>query len=253
MRILNKFAPSPAALRFGLVATSAAALALAAAAGTASASVLPARAPAPASAAAAHSLGYAPIGSPDASSSPWGGYVATGNSFTSIVGSWVEPKVTCNSSNNLFAPWVGIDGYGSSSVEQTGVQADCSSGSPVYSAWYEMYPKAPVYISTSKYPAAANDKFTGSVVTSGNGSYKITLKDDTKGWTYTTTQKLNAQNVSAEAIIESPTSSYPTFTACKFSAITVNGEVFSSFDPTALSSGGYSPTALKGGAFKLVP
>ena len=259
MRILTKFTPSPAALRFGLVATSAAALALAAAAGTASAATLPARAPASVPAAhsaarsAAQSPGYAPIGSPDASSSPWGGYVATGSGFTSIVGSWVEPKVTCNSSNNLFAPWVGIDGYGSSSVEQTGVQADCSSGSPVYSAWYEMYPKAPVYISTSKYPAAANDKFTGSVVTSGNGSYKITLKDDTKGWTYTTTQRLNAQNVSAEAIIESPTSSYPTFTACKFSAITVNGEVFSSFDPTPLSSGGYSPTALKGGAFKLVP
>jgi hypothetical protein len=212
-----------------------------------------------AAAASAQPFGYAPVGlasahgSQWASSSPWGGYVATGSGFTSIVGSWVEPKVTCNSDNNLFAPWVGIDGYGSNTVEQTGAQVSCASGSPAYSAWYEMYPKAPVYLSTSTYPVSANDKFTGSVTTSGNGSYKITLKDTTKGWTYTTTKSLDGENVSAEAIIESPSQSYPTFTAVKFSAITVNGEVFSDFDPTPLSSGGYSPTALNGGAFSLKP
>ena len=245
MNILSKIAPSPAAVRIGLVAASAAALALSAAAGPAAAAAQPARA-----------LGYAPAtiyGTQYASSSPWGGYVATGSGFRSIVGSWIEPAVTCTSTRNLFAPWVGIDGYGSQTVEQTGAQVSCSSGRPVYSAWYEMYPAAPVYLSTSTYPVSANDGFTGSVVTAGSGSYTIALKDTTKGWTYTTTQRLNAQNISAEAIIESPTSSYPKFTATQFSGITVNGKVFSSYSPIALSSGGYSPTALNGGSFSLVP
>lgn len=77
----------------------------------------------------------------------WGGYVATGSNFNSVSGSWTMPQVTCNTSNDLFAPWVGIDGYGSQTVEQTGVQVDCSSGSPVLSGWYEMYPAPPQYFS----------------------------------------------------------------------------------------------------------
>ena len=212
--------------------------------------------PATAAAAAGQPFGYAPVnlasvhGSQWASSSPWGGYVATGSGFRSIIGSWVEPAVTCTSRNNLFAPWVGIDGYGSQTVEQTGAQVSCSSGKAVYSAWYEMYPAQPVYLSDA---VSAGDSFTGSVTTTGNGSYKITLTDNTKGWTYNTTQRLNAENVSAEAIIESPTQSYPKFTATNFSGITVNGNTFSSYDPIALSSGGYSPTALNGGSFSLVP
>jgi hypothetical protein len=241
MRILEQ-ASASAAVRIGLVAASTAALALAAAAGPA--------------AAAAPAFGYAPapaIGAPLASSSGWGGYAATNGKFTSIVGTWVEPKVTCTSDNNLFAPWVGIDGYGSQTVEQTGAQVSCSSGSPVYSAWYEMYPKAPVYLSKTKYPVAANDSLTGSVTAAGGGEYKITLKDTTKGWSYSTTQKLSAQDVSAEAIIESPTASYPNFTACKFSGITVNGKTFSSFKPTGLDVGKYKPTTLSGGAFSMEP
>jgi hypothetical protein len=228
------------------------ALTLAAAAALATA-VLPASA---AAAAGAQPFGYAPVGSASvhgsqwASSSPWGGYVATGSGFRSIVGSWVEPAVTCTSKNNLFAPWVGIDGYGSETVEQTGAQVSCSTGQPVYSAWYEMYPANPVYLND---PVAAGDSFTGTVTTTGNGSYKITLTDNTQGWTYNTTKRLNAENVSAEAIIESPTSSYPKFTSTNFSGITVNGSVFSSYNPIPLSSGGYSPTALNGGSFSLVP
>src|SRR4051794_7230508 len=78
----------------------------------------------------------------------WGGYASFG-SWTTATASWTEPSVTCRSSNDLFAPWVGIDGDGSSTVEQTGVATDCSSGRPVYQAWYEMYPAAPVYYSNA--------------------------------------------------------------------------------------------------------
>jgi hypothetical protein len=225
---------------------------LAAVAPTASASTASA-------AAAPHAYGYVPISpaahgsgiGPDASSSsPWGGYVATGSGFRSVTGSWTEPTVTCTSRNNLFAPWVGIDGYGSQTVEQTGVETSCSSGHPVYRAWYEMYPAQPVYLGNA---VSVGDSFTGSVTTAGSGSYTLTLTDNTKGWTYTTTQRLRGNNVSAEAIIESPTQSYPNFNSLTFTGITVNGSTFSAYHPIALASGRYVPTALNGGTFSLIP
>src|SRR5690242_3822644 len=41
----------------------------------------------------------------------WSGYAATGSGFSSVTSTWTEPSVTCNSTDDLFAPWVGIDGY----------------------------------------------------------------------------------------------------------------------------------------------
>ncbi len=180
----------------------------------------------------------------------WGGYVAQGSGFSSISGSWTMPQVQCNSSNDLFAPWVGIDGYGSQTVEQTGVQVDCSSGSPVLSGWYEMYPAAPQYFSD---PVSTGDSFTGSVTTDGQGDYTLTLTDNTQGWTEQTQQYLNAQNISAEAVIESPSGSYPSFNELDFSNVTVNGQVFDNFSPQAIDSGGYTETALNNGNFSIVP
>lgn len=182
--------------------------------------------------------------------SNWGGYVAQGSNFTSISGSWTMPQVTCNSSNDLYAPWIGIDGYGSQTVEQTGVQVDCSSGSPAYSGWYEMYPAAPKYFSE---PVDAGDTFTASVVDNGGGAYSLTLSDTTKGWSKTTQASLGAQDASAEAVIESPTGSYPSFQEQDFSGITVDGQSFDAYGPQAIDSGPYTETALDGGSFSIVP
>ncbi|MCX4746369.1 G1 family endopeptidase [Kitasatospora sp. NBC_01287] len=183
--------------------------------------------------------------------SNWGGYVAQGSGLKSISGSWTMPTVQCNTTNDLFAPWIGIDGYGSQTVEQTGVQADCSSGRAVYSAWYEMYPASPVYWSN---PVSAGDTFNASVVSTTKGSYTITLTDVTKGWTKTTKQTLrSAQNVSAEAVIESPTQSYPSFNQLNFANLTVNGQVFDNYDPQAIDSGQYTETQLQNGAFSIIP
>ncbi|GAA3030476.1 hypothetical protein GCM10020000_03990 [Streptomyces olivoverticillatus] len=151
--------------------------------------------------------------------SNWGGYIAQGT-FTSISGSWTQPHVTCNSTDDLFAPWLGLDGFGSRTVEQTGVETDCSSGTPVLSAWYEMYPAPPVQWSD---PVAEGDHITASVVSKGIGRYTLTLTDDTRGWTEHTDQILIAKHVSAEAVIESPTQSYPSFSRLDFSGLTVNG------------------------------
>ncbi|MEY9875674.1 hypothetical protein ABH931_005178 [Streptacidiphilus sp. MAP12-33] len=221
----------------------------AAAAALATTSVLALAAPV---SAAAPGLAFRPLHHFNLNGYNWGGYAATGSGFTSVSASWTEPKATCNSTNDLYAPWVGIDGYGSSTVEQTGVATDCSSGSPVDQAWYEMYPANPVYLSLSSYPVSAGDSIKASVAYTGSRRYTLTLTDSTKGWTYTTTKSLSAQRTSAEVIIESPTGAYPNFGTLNFSSATVNGSSLGSFGPAALdpsSNGVYeaSTSALSGG------
>ncbi|MFL6161396.1 MAG: G1 family glutamic endopeptidase [Jatrophihabitantaceae bacterium] len=182
----------------------------------------------------------------------WSGAAATGSGFTSTSASWTEPSVTCNSTNDLMAPWVGIDGYGSNTVEQTGVATDCSSGHPVYQGWYEMYPAGPVYYSNA---VSAGDKFNASVTRSGS-TYTLTLSDTTRGWTKTTVKSLNARNVSAEVIIESPTAAYPKFGTVSFSNAKINGSNLANFNPVlmdASNSSGYEDhtSTVSGGSFSI--
>jgi hypothetical protein len=186
----------------------------------------------------------------------WGGYAATGSGFTSVAATWTEPNATCNSRNDLYAPWVGIDGYGSSTVEQTGVATDCSTGRAVHQAWYEMYPAAPVYLSTGTYPVAAGNSITASVTYAGSRRYTLKLVNNSRGWTFTTTRTLTASRVSAEVIIESPTGAYPNFGTVSFSGATVNGSPLSNFGPVALdpsANGVYEAhtNALSGGSFSI--
>ena len=185
----------------------------------------------------------------------WSGAAKTGSGFTSVKSSWTEPSVTCNSTNDLMAPWVGIDGYGSSSVEQTGVATDCSYGYPVYQAWYEMYPSPPVYYSTSSYPVGAGDHINATVTRSGS-TYTLTLNDSTRGWTKTTTKTGNHANSSAEVIIESPTAAYPRFGTVNFTNSTINGSNLANWSPTlmdASNSYGYEDrtSAVSGGSFSI--
>jgi hypothetical protein len=218
-------------------------------------------APATAAAPDHHALRFAPIriGTPqhavtvtrngyNQDGQNWSGYAASGSGFSSVTSQWTEPNVTCNSTNDLFAPWVGIDGYGTPTVEQTGVATDCSSGAPVYQGWYEMYPASPVYYSNY---VAPGDSITATVTSSGT-SYSLRLTDNTQGWTKTTNQSLVASNASVEVIMESPTGAYPNFGSVHFSNSTVDGSTLGATNPVALdasNSGGFEDhtSALSGG------
>ena len=86
-----------------------------------------------------------PIGPSNSNSYNWAGYVASagsGQQFTSVLGSWTVPSVTSSkgSGNTYSSCWVGLDGSGSSTVEQIGTEADVINGTPTYYAWYEYYP-----------------------------------------------------------------------------------------------------------------
>jgi hypothetical protein len=189
--------------------------------------------------------------------SNWAGYIALGTraEFTSVSADWRVPAVTCLKDGDLYAPWVGIDGDGSGTVEQTGVQTSCATGKPVESAWHEMYPKAPRYYSK---PIAAGDAITASV-TEAKQKFTLTISDTTKGWTETVTTKPKpAEEVSAEAVIEAP-GGFPAIPSVDFTNVLFNGQDLSSFNPVASESdtGGttiYGPTSITHGTnFDIVP
>src|SRR5580658_2899164 len=137
------------------------------------------------------------------SSANWAGYIASGaaDSYTSVSSSWTEPSGQCGQADQYSAFWVGLDGYSDSTVEQTGSEVDCSGSTPEYSAWYEMYPAAPVYFTN---PVEPGDEFSGSV-TYENNKFQIALADSTQGWSQTVSQSLAAaERSSAEVVAEAP-------------------------------------------------
>ncbi len=139
-------------------------------------------------------------------STNWSGYVDTGSKFTNVSGTWTVPQVKCPWFTTQYsASWVGIDGDGSSTVEQLGTEQDCSFGTPRYSAWYEMYPAGSVTL-PSNYPVTPGDSINASV-SDTTGSWNLTMSDSTKGWTFTYAPPAPATppaQASAEWIVEAP-------------------------------------------------
>jgi hypothetical protein len=109
----------------------------------------------------------------------WSGYAAHGTRFTSASGSWTQPAADCGSVSRkqytIAAFWVGLDGFESNTVEQTGTESDCVGGKPLYRAWYELYPR-PGFLISGK--VAAGDALQAEVTQS-----TLKLKDTTQGWT----------------------------------------------------------------------
>jgi len=135
-------------------------------------------------------------------STNWSGYAVLGSSFTSAKASWTVPTATCSSGDQYAAFWVGLDGYSSSTVEQTGTDSDCVGKTPSYYAWYEFYPNPSYEISTLK--IKPGDHMSASVVYSSS-KFTITIEDVTTGKTYTKSSTVSgAARSSAEWIAEAP-------------------------------------------------
>jgi hypothetical protein len=138
----------------------------------------------------------------------WAGYAVTGpkGSVSFVQGSWIQPTANCTSATRYASFWVGIDGYNSSTVEQTGTDSDCSGGHGVYYAWYEFYPAYPVTITSV--PIHAGNTVEASVTyVSSTVGFTIVLKDVTTGTSFTHSHKVaGAARNSAEWIAEAPSS-----------------------------------------------
>jgi len=137
-------------------------------------------------------------------STNWSGYAVTGTSFTSAIGSWTVPTANCSgvSEDEYASFWVGIDGYSSSTVEQTGTDSDCVGTGPVYYAWYEFYPHPSINIGSV--PVSPGNQMSASVTYNGS-EFTITITNETTGKSYTKSSTVSgAKRSSAEWIAEAP-------------------------------------------------
>jgi hypothetical protein len=192
-------------------------------------------------------LGHTRSGYQIAESTNWSGYAVTGSNgeFTSVSASWTQPTATCTSSGGrrhrssdaYAAFWVGLDGYSSDSVEQTGSDSDCDGSTPDYYGWYEMYPADPVYYTN---PVEPGDAMSASVTFSGTETYTLVLTDATQGWTQTITENESGlDRSSAEVITEAPSSSsgvlpLADFGTVNYTASTANGTSMGTQSPTEI-------------------
>jgi hypothetical protein len=174
-------------------------------------------------------------------STNWSGYAATGanGAYHSVTASWVEPTGKCTSrrSAQYSSFWVGLDGFNSDSVEQTGADVDCDGTTPEYYGWYEMYPANPVNYTNTVKPG---DHFSASVTFTGTETYTLVLTDSTQGWTHTTVKnETGLDRSSAEVITEAPSSEsgvlpLADFGTVNYSTSTANGTSLGSQSPTEI-------------------
>ena len=138
-------------------------------------------------------------------STNWSGYAVNGSagSVSAAQATWKVPAVTCPSSGNLYSSfWVGIDGFQSSTVEQTGTDSDCRNGVPTYYAWYEFFPQ--VSHTISGFTVRPGD-IIGARVWYTAGAFSVAVKDFNTSQTYKTTSSVSgAARSSAEFIVEAP-------------------------------------------------
>jgi hypothetical protein len=204
-------------------------------------------------------------------STNWSGYAVSGSNgqFTSVSASWTQPAATCAGTgrrNQTFSSfWVGLDGFSSNSVEQTGTEADCQGRTASYFGWFEMFPANPVNF---RNPVRPGDSFSASVTFSGTETFTLILTDHTQGWTQDITQnQTGLDRSSAEVITEAPSSNsgvlpLANFGTVSYTGATVDGTSMGSQNPTEIimvdsggndkdstssisSSGGFSNTWIR--------
>src|SRR5216117_639385 len=123
-------------------------------------------------------------------STNWSGYAVTGpsGSVNDAKGSWTVPAIqgSCPNTDQYSSFWVGIDGYSSGTVEQTGTDSDCQNGVPTYYAWYEFFPHPSFLINgISVHPG---DVISAEAHALGNGKFTVSISDTTTGQSFSPSQ-----------------------------------------------------------------
>jgi hypothetical protein len=169
--------------------------------------------------------------------------------------------VTCAAGETSYSSfWVGLDGYTSNTVEQTGTDSDCVNGTPTYYAWYEMYPKQSGRLTI---PVSAGDTVSASVTSTPDGTFTLTMSVNGASQTITGSNR-HAALSSAEVITEAPSSNHgprgtlglANFGTVSFGDATVDGAPLSaaSSDEITMVSGSTvraQPSPLKTDSFSV--
>jgi len=140
----------------------------------------------------------------------WAGYVAAPDllvplkhSVTDVQGSWRVPTVASSGTlDSSSAIWLGIDGDLDRTVEQIGTEQDWSSGTPVYFAWFEMFPARAFLI--MDVPIQPGDEISAEVQFIPKNKFILSISNLTQNTGFSITKKRAAQRTSAEWIVEAP-------------------------------------------------
>ena len=136
--------------------------------------------------------------------------------YSSVTGTWTQPKVTCSAGSPSFSSfWVGLGGLASDSqaLEQIGTSADCTrAGTSASYAWYELVPAPPVRVALNVLPG---DLISASVNVR-NGGILVQVKDRTRRTSFTrlVPTSVTPDLTSAEWIAEAPSDCDQTLTRC---------------------------------------
>jgi hypothetical protein len=152
----------------------------------------------------------------------WAGYVAFGQTFTDVSGTWVQPTANCSHGRAIAAFWVGLDGWNSPTVEQTGTEAACLGPTPFYFAWYEFFPAGPVALDSTTYPVTPGDIITAEVK---HVLSNITITINSNAWSAPFSASISDSNLaltSAEWIAEGPTRNLTNFGTVDFTSATAS-------------------------------
>ncbi|WP_374019106.1 G1 family glutamic endopeptidase [Paenibacillus thiaminolyticus] len=134
----------------------------------------------------------------------WSGYAmkrTKKNSFHSISGQWMVPRVKPSKQNTYSSAWLGIDGYGNPSLIQTGTGHNSNKGKPAYYAWWEILPALETRI---PYPVSPHDLMYANITKLRKNKWQIVLKNKTKGWTFKKITRYTGPAATAEWIMEAP-------------------------------------------------
>ncbi len=117
--------------------------------------------------------------------------------------SWAVPLVQCAAGETSASGiWAGMTGISDKSqLAQTGTASGCQDGSPIYYAWWEMFP-APAHLITM--PLQPGDQMTATV-NYQSGQFQLTLDNTSERGHFTTTQSgTDNDTFLAECIVEAP-------------------------------------------------
>ncbi len=178
--------------------------------------------------------------------SDWTGYVDTACStchLRYVNANFKVPTLNCANSDAgedwmWMSMWAGLDGDGDSTVEQVGVQANCTSfadSSANYFFFYEMAPDG--YVKVTDVPVTAGDSVSVSVYyDQSSGVYQFTLENNTTstGTAYEATCPVGytCENKTAEVIAEVDDPGPPEYDLPDFGTVTFSGTTVTSYDGT---------------------
>jgi hypothetical protein len=146
-------------------------------------------------------------------SSNWSGYVKVGlpGAYNHVKATWAVPAVQCvGDDTTASSTWTGVGGGtpADPTLVQAGTEQDCNGGAE-YSAWWEVLPAPAVGASGDtlgfdEFAVGPGDQMTVTIDGSTAAIWAITIRNDTRGWTFNTTVPYSAAGETAEWVQEAP-------------------------------------------------